>query len=150
MRDWIITGIFLLFVIGGGTLAGTVNQPGQWYAELEKPFFNPPAWVFGPVWTVLYVMIAVAGARTWRREPAGLAMQLWFGQLALNFLWTPVFFGLHMLGLALAVVVLMLLLILVYIVERWQNDWLAALLFVPYAAWVSFASLLNGTLYWLN
>lgn len=141
---------FLVLAIGGGLLLGASNMPGEWYASLNKPFFNPPSWLFGPVWTVLYVLIAIAGARTWMANARGLGMQLWFGQMALNFMWSPAFFGYRMPGVALVVVLAMLAVILAFIADRWNRDRIAALLFAPYAAWVAFASLLNAAIVWLN
>src|SRR5690349_23141603 len=91
--------LFLVLVVSLGWLIGATNLPGAWYASLNKPSFNPPNWIFGPTWTVLYIMIAIAGWRTWLQEaPRGLAMQLWFAQMALNFAWSPVVFTLHSLA----------------------------------------------------
>lgn len=142
--------LFLALVVGGGALIGATNAPGEWYASLDKPPFNPPDWVFGPVWTVLYVMIAVAGWRIWMKTRTGGAMTAWWIQLGLNFLWTPVFFTLHMLGGALLVILALLAAILAFIVLTWDRDRFAALLFLPYAGWVAFATLLNGSIWWLN
>ncbi|MGD9847059.1 MAG: TspO/MBR family protein [Variibacter sp.] len=142
--------LFLVLVMGGGLAVGFLTTPGAWYAGLAKPSFNPPAWLFGPVWTVLYFLIAVAGSRVWLRDRNGWPMKLWWAQLALNFLWTPVFFAAHQLGLALIVIFLILAAILAFIVTAWRLDRAAAWLFVPYAAWVAFASLLNGSIWMLN
>lgn len=142
--------LFLALVVGGGLAIGIVTRPGAWYAALAKPVFNPPNWLFGPVWTVLYGLIAVAGWRVWRRAPKGAAMRLWAVQLALNFLWSPVFFGAQAVGAALVVVVLLLATVLAFIAVVWREDRLAAALFVPYALWVGFASLLNGAIHLLN
>lgn len=148
---------FLLLVVGGGLAIGAATAPGAWYAGLAKPSFNPPAWVFGPVWTLLYVLIAVAGWRVWRRERRtrrdplrSPAMRLWAAQLVLNFLWSPAFFTLHRIDLALAIVLLLLLAILGFIATARRIDPTAAWLFVPYAAWVGFAALLNGAILRLN
>ena len=84
---------FLLLVVGGGLLIGFLTIPGPWYEALAKPSFNPPNWLFGPVWTILYVLIAIAGWRIWRRDPRGTPMKLWWLQLVLNFLWSPSFFA---------------------------------------------------------
>src|SRR5690606_36058392 len=118
--------------------------------QLSKPAFNPPAWVFAPVWTVLYAMIGVAGWRVWRRDRRGGPMMLWWAQLALNFLWSPVFFAAHRIGLALAVIVMLLAVILGFIATAWRQDRIAAWLFVPYAAWVAFATALNAAILALN
>ena len=142
--------LFLLLVVGGGLAIGYLTVPGAWYAQLAKPAFTPPGWLFGPVWTTLYVMIAVAGWRVWRRDRGGRPVKLWWAQMALNFLWTPIYFGAHQIGLALAVILLLLAAILAFIVLSWRQDRAAAWLFVPYAAWVAFASLLNGSIWMLN
>jgi tryptophan-rich sensory protein len=136
--------------VGGGLAIGLLTAPGEWYAGLAKPSFNPPSWVFAPVWTVLYVLIAVAGWRIWRKHAGGWPMRLWWAQLALNFLWSPVFFAGHRVGLALVIVVLMLAVILAFIALSWRQDRPAAWLFTPYAAWVGFAALLNGSILVLN
>lgn len=150
MRTYISLAIFILIVLGGGLLLGGLTRPDGWYAALEKPAFNPPNWLFGPVWTVLFVMIAVAGWRTWRRSREGMAMKLWWAQLALNFLWTPVFFRLHLPGAALAIILLLLAAIAGFILRSRNADRVAAWLFAPYAAWVAFASVLNGSIWLLN
>ena len=142
--------LFLLLVVGGGLTIGILAPPGAWYAGLAKPPFNPPGWLFPPVWTTLYVLIAVAGARTWRREPGGWPMRLWWAALALNFAWSPSVFGMHNLALGMGVILLMLAAIVAFIATSWRRDRAAAATFVPYAAWVSFASLLNGALLILN
>jgi translocator protein len=141
---------FLLLVVGGGLAIGIVTLPGEWYAALAKPPFNPPAWVFAPVWTFLYVVVAVAGWRTYRRDRYSGAMKLWAAQLALNFSWSPIFFGAHRIGLALVVVVLLLAAIVAYQAAVWRQDRVAAWLFAPYAVWVAFASVLNGAILMLN
>ncbi len=142
--------VFLVLVLGGGLAIGFVTRPGDWYAQLAKPAFTPPGRVFGPAWTVLYIMIAIAGWRTWRRDRTSTAMKLWWTQLVLNFFWSPVFFAAHQIGLALVIVVLMLATILAFIAASWRQDRVAAWLFVPYAAWVSFASALNASIVALN
>jgi tryptophan-rich sensory protein len=142
--------LFLLLVLGGGLAIGFLTAPGGWYAGLHKPAVNPPPWLFGPVWTLVYVLIAIAGWRIWHSERTGLAMQMWWAQLALNFLWSPVFFGAHQIGLALFIIVILLAVILGFIAKAWRSDRAAAWLFVPYAAWVAFASLLNGLIWMMN
>jgi len=134
---------FLVFVVGGGLAIGLLNPPGEWYAGLTKPSFNPPNWVFAPVWTLLYVLIAVAGSRTYTFDRGGWAMKFWWAQMILNFLWTPVFFGAHRIDVALAVILLLIGAILGFIVTAWRSDPPSALLFAPYALWVGFAAALN-------
>ncbi|MBO6718934.1 MAG: tryptophan-rich sensory protein [Rhizobiaceae bacterium] len=142
--------LFIVAVAGGGALIGAGTAPGEWYAALEKPWFNPPGWIFGPVWTLLYVMIAVAGWRIWMRRRTGGAMTAWWLQLGLNFLWSPVFFALQSPGMALLIIVSLLAAIVAFMRLAWDQDRGAVWLFVPYLAWVSFATLLNGSIVWLN
>jgi benzodiazapine receptor len=141
---------FIALVAGGGLLIGFLTAPGEWYAQLAKPSFNPPNWLFAPVWTVLYILIAITGWVTWRRDPNGLPMRIWWGQLVANFLWSPVFFWAHLIGTAFLIILGLLVLILAFIAVVWSHDRLAAMLFLPYAAWVGFASILNGAIFFLN
>jgi tryptophan-rich sensory protein len=150
MHRYLTLALFIALVLGGGTLIGLMTLPGEWYAGLAKPPFNPPNWIFAPVWTLLYIMVAVAGWRTLQRGPRSAAMAVWFIQLALNFVWSPVFFGAHRIGAALVIVAALLATIIAFIVICWPRDRAAALLFTPYAAWVAFATLLNGALWYLN
>lgn len=142
--------LFVLLTVGGGTLIGTTNVPGEWYAQLQKPPFNPPDWVFSPVWTVLYVLTAVAGWRIWIGPHIPWAMSVWWLQLGLNFLWSPVFFTLHLIGGALIVILALFATVLAFIFIAWPHDRISATLFVPYAAWVAFAALLNASILLLN
>jgi tryptophan-rich sensory protein len=150
MRRYLVLATFIALVLGGGTLIGLTVQPDGWYAALRKPPFNPPNWVFAPVWSALYVMIGVAGWLVWRRDWRSRMMAAWVAQLALNFIWTPVFFGLHAPAAALAVILALLIVIIAFIVRGWGRDRAAALLFVPYVAWVAFATLLNAAIVYLN
>lgn len=142
--------IFLIVTVGGGLAIGYLTRPDAWYAGLNKPSFNPPNWVFAPVWTVLYVLIAIAGWRVFTSVGGGPAMTVWIAALALNFLWSPVFFGLRRPAVALAVVVALVAAIVAFIVLSWPIDRVAALLFLPYAAWVAFATTLNAAVVRLN
>lgn len=150
MNRYVSLLLFLLLVVGGGSVIGTMNIPGPWYEGLDKPFFNPPNWLFGPVWTLLYIMIAIAGWRTFEHRRSGTAMNVWWLQLVLNFAWSPTFFTLQSLAGALVVALAMFASIAAFIALSWREDRVSALLFVPYLAWVGFASLLNASLLWLN
>lgn len=133
--------------------AAAFAMPGEWYAVLKKPAWNPPAWLFGPVWTVLYIMMAVAAWLVWRRggwTAQRGPLRLYLGQLALNAAWSPLFFGLKMPGLAFAEILLLLAAIVVTALAFRRVSPAAAWLFVPYIAWVAFASFLNFTLWRLN
>lgn len=142
--------LFVALSVGGGLLIGAFNMPGEWYAALEKPPFNPPGWLFGPVWTTLYILIGIAGWRVWENARSSVSMMLWWAQMALNFAWSPLFFSLHQIAAALAVILVLLAVIVAFITLTWKRDRTAAMLFLPYAAWVGFASLLNGSILALN
>ena len=142
-RTWLTLAAFLLLVLAVGGLIGTQSLPGAWYESLTKPPLNPPNWVFGPVWTTLYVLIAIAGWRIWMRDRPSRAMQLWGVQMVLNWAWSPVWFLAQMPWVALAVLVLMWLAIVGFILTSRRQDRIAPWLFVPYLAWVSFAGYLN-------
>jgi len=142
--------VFVLLVFGGGSAIGVSTLPGDWYAGLIKPSFNPPNWIFGPVWSVLYIAIAVAGWRSWQRDRTGPAMKVWGVQLLANFAWSPVFFVAHRIDLAFGIILLLLVTIAAFIFLSWRRDRWSALLFAPYAAWVGFASALNGAILFLN
>jgi len=136
--------------IGGWITAQSV---GTWYQTLQKPVFNPPDWVFAPVWTLLYLMIALAGWRVWRRvglSGARAGMVAYSAQLALNLAWSFLFFGGRMIGVALAEIMLLLAVICVNAALFWRIDRVAGWLLVPYAAWVAFACVLNFALWRLN
>jgi translocator protein len=150
MNRYLALALLILLVSGGGLAIGYLTAPGDWYAALETPPFNPPGWVFGPAWTTLYVLIAVAGWRILQAHAGSVTMKLWWAQLALNFAWSPAFFALQQIGLALVIILMLLATILAFIATAWRRDKLAAWLFVPYAAWVAFASTLNGAILVLN
>lgn len=144
----------LVGFIGAAFLAaasGLIAPPGEWYAGLVRPPYAPPDWLFGPVWTLLYLLMAIAAWRIWRR--VGLshpAMLAWAIQLILNASWTPIFFGLNLLGWALIQISVLWLAIVVCVREFQRIDRAAARLLWPYLAWVSFAWVLNLGFWWLN
>lgn len=141
---------YLIAALGG---LATESSVGTWYQELEKPSFNPPNWLFGPVWTVLYALIAVAGWSVWRLRPSSsvaVALGLFALQLALNLAWTVVFFGLRAPGAALIGIGLLLAAVVANTVAFWRLDRSAAVLLFPYVGWVAFAALLNAAIWRLN
>lgn len=132
---------------------GILFKPGEWYERLQKPSWRPPNRLFAPVWTVLYLMIAFSGWLVWRTEGldgAGLALTLYAVQLFLNAIWTPVFFGLHRLDLGFVVIALLWIAIAATIVAFAAVSGIAALLLIPYFVWVSFAGVLNYTVWQMN
>jgi benzodiazapine receptor len=144
----IVTHIILIVgVTVIGAAIGATTQPGPWYAALEKPGFSPPNWMFGAVWTVLYIFIGWVGAR---KLIYGGPLALWGAQMALNFIWSPVFFGLHMPEAALVVIALMWIVVAVFIQREWSRDRLSSVLFMPYLAWVTVAGALNTAIVVLN
>lgn len=146
----LVIGAFIAAVCLVGGVIGANSAPDAWYAGLAKAPWNPPNWIFAPVWFVLYVMIGIAGARTFLRNPRGTAMGLWLAQMLLNWAWAPLWFRAHLQWPAFAVIAAILLLVLGFIAATWRADRTSALLFVPYAAWVAFASSLNLVIAILN
>jgi tryptophan-rich sensory protein len=142
--------LFVVLVVGSGFATGFFNRPGGWYGALAKPWFNPPGSIFAPIWSIVYLLVAVAGWRTWERDRNSMAMTLWWAQMALNFLWSPIFFTAHWPDVALAVILMLLAAILAFIARQWPDDRISAALFIPYAAWVGFASVLNFEIVRLN
>jgi len=130
--------------------SGAVFRPGDWYAGLRKPGWTPPNWVFGPVWSILYIMIAIAGWLTWRAQPDSLAVWIWGVQLVLNGAWSWLFFGRRRMDLAFSEVCLMWLSIAAFIVAAYPVSVTASLLFVPYLIWVTIAATLNYSVWRLN
>jgi benzodiazapine receptor len=150
MRDYLPLGVFVLLV-ACAALFGAQFQPGPWYAELRKPPLNPPNWVFGPVWTILYLAIAVSGWLVWRARPESpLPLALWAGQLVLNGAWSFLFFGLRRPGAALLEILTLLVVLFITTATFFRVGRVPGALFLPYTAWVSFAAYLNAGIWYLN
>ena len=132
---------------------GGFFMPGAWYAALKKPSWNPPNWIFAPVWTALYAAMGTAAWLVWKRggfTGQRVALAFFLAQLLLNALWSPLFFGIHRPGLAFADIALLWLALLPTVATFWKASPLAGGLLVPYLAWVTFASALNFALWRLN
>lgn len=142
--------LFIAVVVAIGAVVGINSAPDAWYAALTKAPWNPPNWVFAPAWFTLYVLIGIAGARTFMRNPSSGAMFLWIVQMVLNWAWAPTWFRLHQVWLAFVIIIAILLLILAFVRATWKVDRVSAWLFVPYALWVAFASTLNLSIAILN
>ncbi|MDT1060696.1 TspO/MBR family protein [Paracoccus sp. CPCC 101403] len=143
--------IFLSLILACAAAAATgiLFPPGAWYDGLRKPSFTPPRWVFPVAWTTLYLLIAWAGARLAVLPGAGLAMGLWAAQVALNTLWTPVFFGAHRTGAAMAVIALLWLVVTALVVQAFGLDIWTGVMLLPYLGWLTLASALNFSI-WQN
>ncbi len=148
--------ISILIPLLVGTTAGLFTSSGVngWYAAANKPWFNPPNWIFAPVWTTLYVLMGIALFLVWRSDAAAgikkTAITLFAVQLVLNFFWSLIFFKLQQPGWAFAEIILMWLMILITILWFGKISATAAWLLVPYICWVSFASVLNYSIWRLN
>jgi benzodiazapine receptor len=143
--------ILFILVTAAAAVVASRFRPGAWYESLAKPPWTPPNGIFAPVWSLLYLAVAIAGWLVWRKESgASLPLAIWIGQLFLNAAWSWLFFGLHRPALALADIVALFLLILAFILLAAPVSRGAALLFVPYGVWVLFATALNASIVLLN
>ena len=157
MQKILRIAVVLMTCLVVGYLSGMVTKDSitTWYPTLVKPSFNPPNWIFAPVWTILYIMMGVAGGMVWNRmeqdaEIVKKAFMFFIIQLALNAIWSLLFFYLHNPFLSLIEIVLLWLLIFETYTQFKKIDKVAGMLLVPYLAWVSFAMVLNGSIWWLN
>jgi translocator protein len=154
-RAWLVLAAFLGASFVVATLGSTFTAAGMpdWYMSLEKPAFNPPSWVFGPVWTTLYVMMAVAAWLVWRASGfhgARTALVWYFIQLGLNLTWSAIFFALQSPGWALVEIVALWTAILITTVLFFRHSRVAGWLMIPYLLWVTFAGILNAAIWQLN
>jgi translocator protein len=153
MNKWMVLAGFIILCLGVGGVSGvvTAGAVANWFPTLNKPFFNPPSWIFAPVWTLLYIMMAIAAWRVWLEGASSKpALNLFFIQLVLNFLWPLFFFGMHLPALALIDIIAMWIMITLTIRAFFGIAQPAGWLLVPYLAWVSFAAILNASIWWLN
>ena len=157
MQKILRTATVLMTCIGVGYFSGMVTKDSvtTWYPTLVKPFFNPPNWIFMPVWSVLYIMMGIAAGRIWNRletdeENVKIAFKFFVIQLALNALWSYLFFGFHNTFLAMIEIVILWLMIYETIIKFRKVDKIASQMLIPYIAWVSFAAILNASVWWLN
>ena len=149
--------ISILIPLVIGLTAGLFTRNGlqNWYVHLQKPWFNPPNWLFGPVWTLLYILMGIALYLVWKQSPLEVpgrnnALAIFAIQLLLNFCWSFFFFNLHSPALAMVDIVLLWMTILLTILSFGKISSTAAWLLVPYISWVSFAAILNGYILALN
>lgn len=140
---------FIMLVVLAAA-SGAQFMPGAWYASIVKPAWTPPDWLFPLAWTVLYLIIAIAGLLAWQAGGVGPAVVIWGVGLVLNALWSYFMFGRQDIGLALADVWALWLVLAAFIWVTWGLEPRAAYLFLPYLAWVSFAAALNFAIWRLN
>ncbi|MGD8415384.1 MAG: tryptophan-rich sensory protein [Candidatus Latescibacterota bacterium] len=153
MKNPVLGLIFWIAISLGAGWVGSRFPPGEWYAGLAKPAWNPPNSVFAPVWSILYVLMGVASWLVWRRagfSGAPVALGLFGCQLVLNALWSYLFFGLHQPGFAFLCIIALWLAILATMIGFWRHSVPSGLLLLPYLCWVGFASALNLQLWRLN
>jgi translocator protein len=152
MKQWLVLAGFVGLCLAVGGIGGfaTSQSVVDWYPTLNKPSWTPPGWLFGPVWTLLYVMMGVAAWLVWKARDSGVALGIFAVQLALNMMWSLLFFGLKSPGAGLVCIVLLWAAIAATIVAFRRKSGVAALLLLPYLAWVSFATALNTAIVTLN
>lgn len=146
---WLLFAIFLAACVAAGATGG-LFPPGNWYRSLAKPVWTPPNWLFPVAWFTLYLCMAGAGARVGVLPGNGIALALWSLQIALNGLWTPVFFGLRRIKLGFWVLLALWASVALTLWQLWVVDWVAGALFLPYLLWVTIAGALNLRVWQLN
>lgn len=145
-----LTLLVFFALVAAAAVTGATFKPGPWYEALAKPAWTPPNWLFPPAWTVLYILIAIAGWRVFEKQGLVPALIVWAVSLQLNAAWSVFMFKEHNIGLALVDVAALWISIVVFIALTWSSNRLASLLFVPYLAWVSYAAALNFAVWQLN
>jgi tryptophan-rich sensory protein len=149
MRHWKSLIAFIL-ITAAAAATGSLSQPDAWFNALAKPAFMPPTWLFAPVWSALYFLMAIAAWRVYRIDGLRATIVLWFVQLVANAAWTPLFFGSHRVDLALIDIALLIVLIVATTIAFFRRDRLAGALMIPYLAWVGFATALTFAIWKLN
>ena len=155
LKNWLPLGLFVVLAFAAAGIGWLATRAGaeSWYPTLRKPEWTPPSSVFGPVWTLLYILMAVATWRAWGKGATAAArrtVSLYSAQLTLNALWSILFFGLRQPGAALVEILVLWAVLVLILVRYWKLDRLAAWLWMPYVAWVTFAASLNGAIWSLN
>ena len=145
----IIIGIIICLTLGFLSGMATADSISNWYAFLNKPFFNPPNWIFAPVWTLLYAFMGIVFGRSWHKNGT-TGLRLMAGQFLLNMLWSPIFFITHQTTLALVVIILLWIAIVLCLRHFQSRDSVSFYLLVPYLLWVTFATVLNAAIIHLN
>lgn len=152
-KQIIFLALFLVVSLSAGYFGSQLSGGStvQTYSQLNKPSFFPPSWVFGPVWTVLYILMGLSAYLLWRtKKNIGFSLVLFFTQLALNLIWPAIFFGLHQYFLAFVEIIVLWVVIIATIVSFYKRSRLSAYLLLPYILWVSFAAFLNYIVFAIN
>jgi translocator protein len=155
-RDWLELGLIIIICELAGIIGTFFTIPAipTWYAALNKPFFNPPSWVFGPVWIMLYALMGISFFIIWKKglnkKENKIAVSLFSAQLVLNALWSIIFFGLQNILFALIEIIMLWIFLVITIIKFYKIDKRAAYLLVPYVLWVSFATILTFFIFILN
>lgn len=149
MSNYLPLGVFLALVFAAAS-SGALFQPGAWYASLNKPSWTPPNWLFPVAWSVLYLLIAIAGWKVWQVEGVRAALIVWGISLLINMSWSWIMFERKEIGLALVDLILLWISIVAFMVLAWPVSQTATYLFIPYLAWVSIAGALNFSVWRLN
>lgn len=154
-KQWLPLGLFVVLAFAAAGIGWLATRAGvdTWYPTLRKPDWTPPSSVFGPVWTLLYILMAVATWLAWGKGDSTTArrtVSLYSAQLTLNALWSILFFGLRQPGAALVEIIVLWAVLVVIQLRYWRLDRIAAVLWIPYLAWVTFAAFLNGAIWSLN
>ena len=151
-NKYLSLGLILLvtFVASGigGFVTSSFKEP--WYSEIILPSFNPPSWVFGPVWTILYIFMSVAAWFAWKKTSDKKILQIYFIHLFFNSIWSVIFFGFHQIFIALIDLGIILIFIIWLMKIYYQVNKISFLLMTPYLLWSSYALVLNGTIFYLN
>jgi len=146
--------VAIVMILGFASGFSTANAITDWYSTLNKPFFSPPNWVFGPAWTILYILIGLSIARIWHsgtdHSTQKSIIMVFIVQMILNLLWSPVFFSMKQPEIAIVIIIALWFMIITYIRKSKEIDKVASFLFLPYLAWVSFATMLNAGIIYLN
>lgn len=147
--------LFILLCLLVSALGGAItsNSVDTWYQEINKPSFNPPDWVFAPIWIALYMLMGIAAWRIWRKSRPKLittSLTVFYAQLVLNLIWSYLFFGMQRIDLALFEIVILLIVIIANTILFWRLDRQAGICFLPYIAWVTYAMILNASIWILN
>ena len=151
-NKYLSLGLVLLVTFAASGIGGFVTSSFKepWYSEILLPTFNPPSWVFGPVWTTLYILMSLAAWLAWKQTSDKKILQIYFIHLFFNSIWSVIFFGFHQIFLALINLVIILVFIIWLMRIYYQVNKISFLLMIPYLLWSSYALILNGAIFYLN